>query len=332
MSLAILTARFIVALSCMRLGVSLFAVEIAHLPDEFDAYPGYSVGLNNTGVAGAKSISAIRLNPALLPLEKHYRVAADYHWPRSGRDFYQASVVDSQTAKFSAGLIYTGFLQKTEELRGAEQRFDTPVKTRINLGLAKSFGRASLGVLGHYIEGYSASDGQWKLVKAATFGFGLATQLTANIRLGVSAENLGNDEVKEFAPYIVRAGVSANFFGGLFQIDSDYMERERVSRFESCEPLFVPGQGFVECEVQGLSSAELSEAYRSANFAATGLVWGVVRPLLGYGVSVNSNQRSFSAGVAYEHQGISLAYQMRQPDHRQKTMHRVISFGMNVRI
>ena len=72
------------------------------LPAEYESDGGHSLGFGHGGVAAVSGQSSVKANPAMLPLEKHYRVSAGYHWPVFGREYYQAGVVDSVTSSIAS--------------------------------------------------------------------------------------------------------------------------------------------------------------------------------------------------------------------------------------
>src|SRR5262245_51440873 len=81
-----------VALACLG-AAPVWAVDAEkRIPAEYESTSALGVAMNNGGYAANDPHAAVRANPALLSLEKQYSVSAGYHWPQSGREFYQASV------------------------------------------------------------------------------------------------------------------------------------------------------------------------------------------------------------------------------------------------
>ena len=122
--------------------------------DEIESSGGHSLGLGQGGMAAVSGISSVRLNPAMIGLEKKYSVVGSYHWPTFGREFYQAGVVDSRTSNLSAGLIYSGFNEDfkiTEYDRQAGK--ESVVKSRLGIALSQITGKFSVGLSVFFIQG-----------------------------------------------------------------------------------------------------------------------------------------------------------------------------------
>src|SRR5690606_30326723 len=111
---------------------------------------------NNAGVAALGGISAIRVNPGLLPLEPEYSISAGYYWPVQGRNYYQGGIVDAVTSsKIAAGVSFTGFSDDYE--KDPFER-DSPINRRVAIGVAHAFKKVSLGISGQYVNGFGLDE------------------------------------------------------------------------------------------------------------------------------------------------------------------------------
>src|SRR5690606_16813666 len=117
-------------------------------------------------------ISAVKLNPGLLPLQKEYAVSAGYNWPTSGREFFQAGVIDSQSSDIAAGFLYTGFGEDYGEDPTVQGK-DARTQRRASLALAMPLKKLSIGISGQYVEAI-ADPVTGTEVKGTTIGFGMA--------------------------------------------------------------------------------------------------------------------------------------------------------------
>jgi len=292
------------------------------IPDEYESTGGMSLGTGNSGVAGLGGLSAIRLNPGMLALEKNYTIGGGYHWPTEGRDFFDAGVVDTQSSAIAAGVHYTGFSDKydTEQFmsQGASRR-DAAIQRRGSLVLGRVMGKLSLGVGAQYVEGVTFESQQGVLTEqtrsGTTLGFGIAGLLTSRIRFGASVENMANKKVAEYAPRTVRAGV-AYIFGEHVMGQVDLRQRERIGYFE---------QG-----VAGEEKTDEDKAYQApermaiASFSAR--VYSMLRILGAYGQSVTGpSRKSVSGGLAIINKNASLSYTASRPHMDYEQSHQSIN-------
>lgn len=293
--------------------------ESIRIPDEYEAVGGHSLGFGNGGTAALTGVSAVRVNPAMISLEKTYVVSAGYHWPTFGRDFYQAGVVDSQTSKIGAGVSYTGFSDKLESsLKKNEMGFDSPVTKRLSVGLAQVAGKVALGISGHFISSLEKSQRLIERKKGITLGAGVAGMLTETLRFGLSAENLNNKKMKEYAPLTLRAGLAYMMAGGDVTVQLDLRRRERVSRFET-----EPDRGYyAQIAFDELQVLEKPEDMVITSFSSR--IYDMVRIVGSYGVSMSKKdpRKTLSGGIAIVQKKFSLSYAVTQPqidDHKVHT-------------
>ncbi len=322
------------------LSVSSLALSVTNekgrLPNEYETTVGPNLGMAGGGMAAVSGISSVKLNPAMLPLEKHYRVSAAYNWPTFGREFYQAGVMDSTTSSIAAGLSYTGAerdyespfdindqsLSDTEE-EFFNRRYDSPIKKRVTVGFAQAFTKISLGVSGQLVEAYDVANKQAeKLTTGYTLGFGAAGLLTPQLRVAVSAENLANDRIKDYAPRTYRAGV-AYLINKYFSAHLDYRDRERI---------------FQESTVSGpldpTRPPEKEVTLKSEKMAIASLmttIYDVLRLYGGYGHGVDEfERRSVSGGVSLVNNKFSLGYLVSRPYLSDKKIQQAINFGVDI--
>lgn len=298
------------------------------IPDEFESAAGHSVALANTGSAAMSDISSVRLNPALLCLEAEYTVSAGYHWPTEGREFFQAGIVDSKTSSTAAGFSYTGFSEKYEVTQekldeGSISMSDSPVKRRANLAFGQRYGRLLLGVNGQYLEAQSTKRPDSK-ISGAGFGLGIAGFLTQQLRYGLSAENLANKKIAEYAPKTYRGGLAYLIPSMSLSLHLDYRYRERVlqenpkaleemtsillketaNTINPDQPVLGTEEEYVKRDPEQMVTASFSLGFQN-----------VLRLLGAYGQSVDKKdeRQMLSGGVAVVGGKFSLSYSVLQP-------------------
>ena len=293
------------------------------VPNEYETVGGYTLGMNNSGVAATGGVSAVRVNPGMLPLEQQYGVVAGYYWPTSGRDFYNAGIVDTKTSSVAAGVSYTGFSKDPEDQFDASpNEIDSPVKQRLSIALAKSFSRLSGGLAGHYVVANKEEQFTTKKVDGVTLGFGLAGLLTPTIRFGASVENLANDKVKNYAPQTIRGGLAYLFARGQASAHLDYRERERVGLFESDSKDFLRNtidEGYDD-----------PERMLIASFSAK--VYDVIRLLAAYGTSVSAedDRQSLTGGIALISNALVINYNIAKPYLQESKVQHGLSIGITM--
>jgi len=297
------------------------------IPEEYESAGDHSLGMNSGGIAAVGGLAAIRLNPAMLALEPVYSIVGGYHWPTRGREFYQAGVVDSKTSNLAAGFMYTSFTDDFLPSEGGVYEGDSPIKRRASLGLAQTFKVLSVGISGHFVEAHDLNSLESDaLVKGTTIGMGVAGILSPQIRFGVSAENLANRKVADYAPRTTRAGLAYMFGGGNVTAHLDYRTRDRVEIFEGDDPVF----GIAGSESDPDKGKEKPEQAMIGSFSAR--VYDVLRLLGGYSQNLTDDRQSIAGGVAIVNGTMSLSYTASRPDMRNDAAHQAINLGINVSI
>jgi hypothetical protein len=318
-----LTLFFFIAASWVSGGGAAETPLPGRLPNEFESNGGHGLGFGHGGMAAVSEQSSVRMNPAMLPFERQYRVSGGYHWPTFGRDFYQVGVVDSKTAAMAAGLTYTAGTSKYRDytLAGSQEQrelafYDSPIRHRVALGIAQSFDKFSIGMGGQYVE---APLGLEETTKGVTLGAGMAGLLTPLLRFGLSVENLGNAKVREISPTIYRAGLAYTLFGGDMTLHADYHQRQRVLR-----ELLVFGA--VEPKPDVKNTPE-----RMVTGSASVRIQNLIRLMAAYGQSVDGiSRRSLSGGVAVVNQNFSLSYLVSRPFFTDEKVHQAVNAGIEM--
>ncbi len=304
--------RWLIAFFCLGLSMPVNAAEQRdrRIPDEYESTGGLSLGLGNSGVAGLGGLSAVRLNPGMLALEKTYTVGGGYHWPTEGRDFFDAGVVDTQSSPIAAGFHYTGFSDDYDtELaqRPGSSKRDAAIQRRASLVLGRVMGKLSLGLGAQYVEGVTLGSEQGVLQEkresGTTIGFGLAGLLTPRLRFGASVENMANKKVAEYAPQTIRAGVAYIFDKDVIA-QLDVRQRERIGSFE---------QAFAgEVKTSEDEAYQAPERMGIASFSAR--IYDMLRVLGAYGQTITGpSRRSLSGGLAIVNKNASLSYTASRP-------------------
>ena len=300
------------SLTSMMIGTASYGGEGGpdrRIPDEYEAVGGHAMGLGNNGVAALGGFSAVRVNPAILPLETQYSVNAGYSWPTSGRNFYQMGVVDSKTSEaLAAGFSYTGFMDPYEKDRSTRTEtygdYDSPINRRATVALAHAFQKFSLGMSGQFIAAYDPNDSTGKkMVKGTGLGFGMAALLTPVLRLGASGENVVNRNIEDYSPQTLRAGLAFLTLGGNVSLHGDYRQRQRVS-FE-----------LPDLPILGQPEEKPFPDQEKMVFASFSVkMYDVLRIIGAYGQAVSSDKRrTLAGGIGIVHDGFALTYDVIQP-------------------
>jgi len=324
-------------LTGVALPSELFADDVSRrIPNEYESTGGHGLAFNNAGTAAMGGVSAVRTNPAMLSLEREYSVAAGYHWPTSGRDFYQAGVVDSKTAAVAAGVMYSSFSDDFEKAALASKpgEVDSPVKRRLAIGVGQSFKMLSLGIGGQWVQGYEAkgvSDRDEKNeVSGTALSLGVASMVNPQLRVGLSAENMTNRKIAEFAPKTYRAGLAYLLAGGDISLSLDFRQRDRITRFEGSFPDAGLG-GFALSK----RDSGLDEAYEKPEQmvigSGTAKIQNFLRLIASWGQSVGSEDRkSVAGGVAVVNDKLSLSYLASRPYFPSEESHQAINLNIEM--
>ncbi len=307
-----------------------YAADDTRIPDEFEATSGLGVATLNSGVGGTDSFTAISVNPAALTTPKSYVVHGVYHWPTSGRDYYQLGVVDATMAPVAAGFSYNGF---TEEYRGSATSadgassdpspYDSPVSRRISLALAQEFDSISVGIGGTYVdakplpESLAFKQGEQRLTGVG-LNMGLLGTLAPGWTVGVSAQNLASKRVRDFAPRTFRIGTAYNF-SQLFVANVDVRQRDRVAGFES-----VTGTN-AESITRGMDKAE-----RMVIVSGAFQVQDYLKLLGSYGASLTDDRSSLAGGISLSSKNFSLAYTASRPYLKIPTAHQAVTLNIEM--
>lgn len=305
-------------------GMALPAAAVG-IPDEYRASGGYGIGLGHAAMVADNGVSAVVLNPAMVALERSYRVSLGYSWPAAGRNFYQVGVVDGKTSKVSAGVIYTGFHEKFDGNGFLHTELDAPIKRRGVVALSGMLGKIAIGVSGQYVEGFQFAQDVHGLTAltssthrysatahhkqtGVTAGLGAALALLPTVRIGASVANLANRKVRDFAPRTIRAGAAWLVTqGGEISLHLDYRERERIALFEQ----------------------EQHTPERLAIASCAVRVYDMVKLLAAYGQSLVDKSGEFAAGLTLVNDRVSLSYGFRRPWPR-NSIEQSVSLGFAV--
>ncbi|MEZ4744146.1 MAG: hypothetical protein R3B45_17135 [Bdellovibrionota bacterium] len=322
---------------------SLLAKEVPKVPDEYESTAGHSLGFSNAGIAAAGGLSSVKLNPAMLPLERQYQVSAGYHWPSVGREYYQAGIVDSTSSSIAAGIAYTSsqddYLgmepEPTTDLNGLQQiLYDSPVRKRISLGVGHAFNAFALGIGGQYVEAWNIDNpSEANMIKGNTLGIGVAGLLVPTLRFGVSAENLANDRVKDYAPRIYRAGLAYLLNGSNVSLHLDYRDRQRVLQEQKVGfPSTSDSNSESNTEKETITQLKSLDSEKMVTVSFSARVQNMLRILGAYGHELGPDQRkSLSGGVAVVNNKVSLSYLISRPYLSSSTeLHQAINLGLDV--
>ena len=308
-----MSIKDVVLLAMMLLSLSTEAAvanesRLIRLPSEYEATDERALGLNNMGTAGIDSYAAIRINPALLILNRSYNFGAAYHWPiADARQYYQLGLVDGTTSKLVAGASYTGFADnyKTGNLYLAT---DSPIVKRASLGVAYPLRSLAIGLSAHYIEANQDTGLTTTVVeKGLTLGFGVLGYITNRLRFGLSVENVNNENVKTYAPRVFRGGLNWLALGDQAEVFLDWRQRQRVSAVEGELPTIALTQGMEQSH--GFQDQE------SMGFVGGRLkFYDVLQLSLSYGHAIDeSERRSLASGLSIVNQGFAFTYSVARP-------------------
>lgn len=285
-----------------------------YLPDEYEAVPGAGTALANSGVASPHGVASIRTNPALVGVERTYAVTGGYIWPTTGRDFYNAGVIDSQSSKVGAAFNYQGF---TDDYRVDLLEKDSPVVSRMHLALAQNVGSLALGIGGQYLEAQSLVDtAEVQKIKGTAINFGAAGMLSPKLRMGLSVENMGNRKIADYAPKTYRVGFALLLSGDL-QLQLDLRQRDRIVAMEqSTGSSDLLGLKLSAEQKQQLDSedAKFESPERMAIASFEGRVYDMIKILGAYGRNVDGPERqSLAGGISITSGNAALTYSAARP-------------------
>lgn len=300
-------------------------MSVSQIPDEYESNSAFSAATNNAGYAANDPHSAIRANPALLGLQKVYSVAAGYHWPIEGRDYYQASVVDTKTSAIAAGVSYTGFMDE-HRYNDAENPdtspFDSPLERRGVVAIAHPLGAGMIGIGGTHVKSrpVRASD-EWRAgkdVQGLGLNLGAVYPIAPGIVVGAAAENISNRKIANYVPRTDKVGVA--FTSGTFVGMVDYRQRERVQQFEGDQTV----------RFNDPNEPKDLEAERMAIASLTAKLQGYFKVTGSYGHSLSDNRRQLGGGVGIESKGFVLSYTANRPYLAKSSAHQSIALVLDI--
>ncbi|MBC61715.1 MAG: hypothetical protein CMP11_04595 [Zetaproteobacteria bacterium] len=306
---------------------------LGHIPDEYESSGGHSWGMGNGGSAAVSGLGSIKLNPAMISVEKKYQASAGYHWPSSGREYYQVGVVDSKTSPTAAGISYTSSFHEYTSFSKAptaeekEQAFyDSLVKKRISGAISNSVGKFHLGLGVQFIEGF---DSNMKPLRGFTTGLGLVGFLTQSLRFGISGENLINHRIEQLAPRTYRAGMALLLFNGLVTLHADYRQRQRVNQEYEAGQIKLSDTGDKTFVTETVDLSEKDEKMFIGSFSV--LFQDLLRLFGGYGHAIDETERqSLSGGIAVVNSNFSISYVVGRPYLAEDRYHHGMNVSMNV--
>lgn len=309
--------------------VPVFAADDHRVPDEIEATSGLGVATLNSGVGGTDSFTAITVNPAALIAPKTYVVHGVYHWPTSGRDYYQLGVVDTTSAPVAAGFSYNSFTEDyqypkvTEEQNLAAFSSDSPVTRRMSLALAQQFENISVGIGGTFIDSkptYGSlpyQQGEQRLTGVG-LNMGLLGTISTGWTIGASAQNLASKRVRDFAPRTFRLG-TAYQFSQLFTVNLDVRQRDRIALYE------VPANADTNTTPRGMERSE-----RMVIVSATFQAQEYLRLLGSYGSSLTDDRNALAGGISLSSKNFSLAYTASRPYLKLATAHQAVTLNVEM--
>jgi hypothetical protein len=300
-------------------------VEITQIPDEYESNSAFSASMNNAGYAANDPHSAIRANPALLGTQKAYSVAAGYHWPVEGRDYFQASVVDTKTSKVAAGVSYTGFMDEyryNDKDNPDVSRFDSPLEKRGVIAMAHPVGAGMVGVGATWVKSrplYSSDERRaGQSVQGTGLNLGAVYPITPQLIFGAATENVSNSKIRNYAPKTHKTGVA--YTSGAFAGMLDFRQRERVQEFEGEQ---------VSLGAAPASQAE-EESERMAIATVTAKMQNYLKITGSYGHSLSDERKQLGGGISLESQGFALSYTANRPYLAKSSAHQSIALVLDI--
>ena len=302
-------------------------------PDEYAANGALGTAMQNGASTQLTGFEAIRVNPAMLTLERKYEVTGVYHWPRFEKEFFQAGIVDSKTSKIAAGVSVTRRIDKVT-LEKNELNPLSPVKQRVHFGFGQPVGKLAVGFGGQYVEGYaldSGDDSEPKMIRGTTLTAGVAALLSPSIRVGFSGQNFTNKQVSHLAPRVLQAGASLLLGGGNLALNADYIQRRRISGLE------VNGSSqyrvFALKAAPSITEQELPTGdTRTVVGSFTAQVYNAFQIMGAYGSDVTIGQKSISGGVSVVSGAMRLVFSATRPDMEIETAHQSVSINIDLNI
>lgn len=291
------------AITCVSAQAALANHNVpGRVPDEIEREGGPHSSFSHGGAAAAPTVGSIRSSPGMLAFEKRYEFSGSYIWPSLGRDFYQLGVLDSKTSSVGAGFLYTGFrtgYKAVEDLTNRKEQehayYDSPLKRRMSLALAKTI--ANLGV-GMNVQMVESGGGSGEKKSGITLGLGFAGLLLKKLRFALSVENLANKDIRNMAPLTYRGGL-AYLINRDVTLHLDYRQRQRV-----------------DSELKAFNdsrSGNYDSFERMVILSSSIRVQNLLRVLVGYGMEPGGKRKTVSGGLAVVNDKATLSYLVYKP-------------------
>ncbi len=315
---------FLISLLASPIGALAAESVVTHIPDEYESNSAFSAAMNNGGYAANDPHSAIRANPALLGTQKAYSVAAGYHWPVEGRDYYQASVVDTKTSAIAAGVSYTSFIDKFKynDVDNPDvSRFDSPLEKRGVVAFSHAVGKGTAGAGATYVSSKLIYNekvrGKEGSLQGTGLNLGFAYPVTSQIVVGGAVENMSNSKIKDYAPKTQKLG--AAYIGGQITANFDVRQRERVHQFEGEQTDIFKPEVVVDDEPEKMAIASLS-----------GKLQNYLKITGSYGQSLTDDRKQLGGGVSLQSQNFILSYTANRPYLSKSAAHQSIALILDV--
>ena len=323
----------LLGLALPKVAWSATAAILREIPDEYESTSGHGIALNNAGYAANDGFSAVRANPSLIAASKAYTVNGGYHWPVSGRDYYQVGFVDSKTANWAMGVTYTGFTEDYGRTAGGPRSMvgsmaiDSPLIRRGQLAVAQSIGNLLLGAGATYIEAHALRGSEAErrgdlVVRGAGVNAGFTWVLAPGLTAGGAVENASNLKIADYAPRTYRAGVAYDL-GSTVTFYVDGRQRERVAVFEA-DP--------VDLDHAVLDSGIMSAPERLIVGSFSAKIQEYLRVIGSYGKSITDERRCLAGGAALVNKNFSLSYTASRPYMSREAAHQAVTVSVDMAI
>lgn len=269
------------------------------IPDEVELSSGLGIAYGPGGSIASPGIHSIKTNPAQLGFQKNYFSGASYHWPTAGRNYYNVGFVDAKTSKVTAGVQYTGFLEKkyTDEL--PDGAYDSLTKDRIIVGLGTLLSdKFSLGINAVYTRNHvrNTVDNNLKK-KAIAFGGGFVMKPQNNVSIVGSAQNIFNQSADLVNPKTYTFGASY-VYKDIVQLGLEYKNRKRMQfeqNFEKRSEQLLIGSAEIPfrqyLNIIGSYTYELKKQVERRTLISGGIEFRSKNLGLGYMISTKSLNR-----------------------------------------
>ncbi len=318
---------FLISLIASSTGALAAESVVTHIPDEYESNSAFSAAMNNGGYASNDPHSAIRANPALLGTQKAYSVAAGYHWPVEGRDYYQASIVDTKTSAIAAGVSYTSFIDKfkySDNVNPDASRFDSPLEKRGVVAFSHAVGKGTAGAGATYVSTKPIQNvkiqGREGSIQGTGLNLGFAYPVTNQIVVGGAIENMSNSKIKDYAPRTQKLG--AAYIGPQITANFDVRQRERVGQFE------LPPTDILAPATP--ASVNDDEPEKMAIASLSGKMQNYLKITGSYGQSLTDDRKQLGGGVSLQSQNFVLSYTANRPYLSKSAAHQSIALILDI--